>query len=79
MALKYVPNIDENPNPVYQRNGLWYHCDEIWVDEYGPFPSEMIARAKMAVYCHWLNWRDSHTGDEPLDWNDFRWPEDDKK
>lgn len=26
-------------NPVYKKGDLWYHCDESWSHEYGPFYS----------------------------------------
>ena len=36
---------------MYEFEGLWYFWDETWVDSYGPYDTEEIAREKLQEFC----------------------------
>lgn len=42
-------------DPVFEKKGLWYHCDETWADYYGPFETQAEAKLALDCYCLWLN------------------------
>lgn len=48
-------NPDAWPEAVYERDGNWYHADETWSEEHGPFRSEKEARQRLAEYALWLD------------------------
>lgn len=45
----YVP-----PDPVAYHDGAWWHVDEVWCDEFGPFDTEAEARDHLDRYCEFL-------------------------
>ena len=49
MTCPKVP--EESPlSAIYERDGQWYHTDETWADEYGPFNSEQEAEQHLRGY-----------------------------
>jgi hypothetical protein len=43
-------------DPITQHeDGSWWHYDETWCDEYGPFPTRIEAENALNRYCHWLD------------------------
>jgi hypothetical protein len=48
-----LTNIQEStyPEPVFQKDdGSWWHMDETWADEHGPFSSKDAAKAALHEY-----------------------------
>ena len=43
------------PKEVYQKkDGTWWHVDENWIDEHGPFKTLEEAESNFASYITWL-------------------------
>lgn len=45
-----------DPNPVRFEDGKWWFYDEVWVDRYGPYETEMEATDACAEYCRTLEY-----------------------
>lgn len=42
-------------DPVHQKaDGMWYFWNETWSDEMGGFPTEEVARTRLADYCKYI-------------------------
>lgn len=41
---------DLHSDPVYWRDGEWFFVAEDWATEYGPYPSEAVARQELDTY-----------------------------
>lgn len=59
-------------DPVFKRQGMWYHYDETWADYCGPFLTEIEARASVEMYGRCLDGKESpepkwHQGQEEPD------------
>ncbi len=49
--LEGMPQLDY----LYVRKGKWYHPDECWCYEFGPFATYDAAMKHFNNYCKWLN------------------------
>ena len=56
--VRTVP-VHKPQDPVFFKpSGTWWHSDETWSDEYGPFDTEDEARMALDAYCLALNGRE---------------------
>ncbi len=39
----------------YERDGKWFHTDEIICDEFGPFDTKAEAKESLDDFCFWLD------------------------
>ncbi len=46
------------PNPIYEKDGKWWHWDEAAFFSYGPFSSLTQAERALEDYCNYLEWGD---------------------
>jgi hypothetical protein len=44
----------DRPSPVFERDGKWWHVDETWADEFGPFKTKEEAEKKLDCYVKYL-------------------------
>lgn len=42
-------------DPIFERDGKWYHWDEVWAYEYGPYDTRDLAEEALKAYCRWLD------------------------
>lgn len=43
--------MENSPSPIYEKEDGWYHCDETWSYEYGPFKTVEEAEKSLEEYC----------------------------
>jgi hypothetical protein len=53
-------------DPIHEDKGQWYYWDETWDWRTGPFDTEEEARADLARYCEFLDWRSKYGREEKI-------------
>ena len=41
----------ETPNPIFEKDNLWYFYDETWANYHGPYNSKAEAKVALNRYC----------------------------